>query len=247
MPPKKLLILGGTGEAAELANKLVQDFGKRLNVTVSYSGITGSQPDLPCSIRVGGFGGASGLRRYIKEEGVDCLIDATHPFAQNISRNASDVEIPSLRLMRPIWERMPEDNWINVPSMEAAAHYVKNFVDPVFLSIGIKELHAFKNLEETPFIVRLLKEPEFELPLCNYEIVTGRPPFSVKAECLLFSDKKIKVLVTKNSGGGKTKAKIIAARKNAIQVVMVERPTLAPMDQVMEIQDVIDWLAQYIS
>ncbi len=249
MPGKKALILGGTGEAAELARNLCQRFGGRLDITVSYSGITGHQPDLPCEVRVGGFGGAGGLIDYIQTEGMDFLIDATHPYAEKISHHAyvaaQATEMPTLVLMRLPWEENPKDKWITVPDMNAAARMVEELARPTFLSIGVKELQAFEGLGDIPLTVRLLKEPDGGLSLETCELVVGRPPFSVEDEEALLQDKKIRVLVSKNSGGEKTYAKIEAARALGIGVVMIERPASEPLDHVATIQEVGDWLSAH--
>jgi precorrin-6A/cobalt-precorrin-6A reductase len=246
MPHKRVLILGGTGEAAALARDLVVRFGERLDVIISYSGITGHQPDLPCKIRVGGFGGAAGLIRFIDEEDIDFLVDATHPYAETISQHiyvaAQTTEIPTLVLMRLPWVQNPNDNWVVVPDMETAAQTVSELDRPTFLTIGVKELSTFENLGDVPLYVRLLKEPENGLSLDAYNIVTGRPPFSVEDEKKLLLDNNIRVMVSKNSGGDQTYAKIEAARELGIGVVMIDRPPSEPLDHVASNQEVIEWL-----
>jgi len=246
MPHKKLLILGGTSEAAELARQCVQRFGGRLDVTVSYSGITGHQPDLPCHVRVGGFGGAPGLIKYMEDQAIDYLIDATHPFAEKISYHAyvasMAMEKPTLVFIRLGWAPTPKDHWLEVPDMESAARTVEEWNKPTFLTIGVKELSKFDGLVDTSLFVRMLKEPEEELPLSTYEVITGRPPFSVEEERSLLREKKIKVLVTKNSGGDKTQNKLIAAREENVAVIMIDRPLSEPLDHVATIEEVLGWL-----
>ena len=249
MPHKKVLILGGTGEAAALSRVLVDQFGDRLDVTVSYSGITGHQPDLPCRIHVGGFGGAPGLISFIETEAVDFLVDATHPYAEKISQHAyiaaQACEVPTLVLMRLPWMENPKDHWVSVPDMESAAKMVAELARPTFLTIGIKELEAFESLGDVPLLVRLLKEPEDGLALDTYNVVTGRPPFSVEDEEKLLLEHKIRVLVSKNSGGEHTYSKIEAARELGVGVIMIDRPASEPLDHVASNQEVIDWLAAH--
>lgn len=249
MPLKKILILGGSSEAAALARHLCDRLKGRVDVVVSYSGITGHQPDLPCSVHVGGFGGASGLIEYIAEQRVDFMIDATHPYAEKISQNiyvaAQATEVPCVVLMRLPWMAGPKDRWLSVSNMEEAAQKVGEFNVPTFLSIGIKELSAFEELGDVPLLVRLLKQPDEDLNLDHYELVCARPPFDVEAEKQLMRSHNIRLLVTKNSGGEKTISKIQAARELGIAVVMVDRPPSEPLDHVATISDVEDWLLHH--
>lgn len=247
MSAKKLLILGGTGEAASLAKKVVAQFGDRLDVTVSYSGVTGHQPDLPCAVRVGGFGGAHGLISYLESEAVSYLIDATHPFAEKISQHAyvaaNALGLPVLAFKRPPWVPQPKDRWLDVDDMDRAVEILDELKAPAFLTIGIKELHKFANLPDVPLLVRLVNESSERLPLENYQTVIARPPFSVEQERKLIKDYNIRVLVTKNSGGDQTAAKLIAAREEGISVIMINRPPAEPLEDTYSFEDALTWLA----
>lgn len=247
MPAKKLLILGGTGDAARLAKKIVAQFGDRLEVTVSYSGVTGHQPELPCAVRVGGFGGAPGLIRYLESEEVSYLIDATHPFAEKISQHvyvaAQALGLPVLVFKRPPWVAQPKDRWLEVDDMDRAADILDDLKAPAFLTIGVKELHKFADLPDVPLLVRLVNESAEPLALANYQCVIGRPPFSVEQERKLIQDYKIKVLVTKNSGGDQTAAKLVAAREEGISVIMINRPPAEPLEETYSFEDSLIWLA----
>ncbi|WP_028879966.1 cobalt-precorrin-6A reductase [Terasakiella pusilla] len=246
MPAKKLLILGGTGEAASLEKRVVAQFGDRLEVTVSYSGVTGHQPELPCNVRVGGFGGAHGLITYLEKEGVSYLIDATHPFADKISQHvyvaAQTLGLPVLVFKRPPWVAQPKDRWLEVDNMDRAAEILEDLKAAAFLTIGIKELHKFADLPDVPLLVRLVNESSDPLPLANYQTVIGRPPFGVEQERKLIQDYKIRVLVTKNSGGEQTTSKLIAAREEGISVIMINRPPAEPLEETYNFEDALAWL-----
>ncbi len=246
MPAKKLLILGGTGEAAKLAKLVVDCFQDRLDVTVSYSGITGHQPDLPCHVHVGGFGGAQGLMTYMRDQKIDFLVDATHPFAEKISQHAyvasNGLKIPVIVLKRPKWVPEPKDKWLEVNDMTGAVEVLRQLNAKAFLTIGIKELQQFEGLEDIPLVVRLVNEPKEDLPLANYETVIGRPPFSVEDERQLIRDHKIRVLVTKNSGGDQTMAKLEAAREEKISVIMINRPPAEPLEETSQFDEILKWL-----
>ncbi|NVJ92041.1 MAG: cobalt-precorrin-6A reductase [Methylocystaceae bacterium] len=248
MPAKKLLILGGTGEAAELAREVVQMM-PQLDVTVSYFGVTGHQPELPCHTRVGGFGGPEGLIAYMTQEGVNFLIDATHPFAEKISMSAyvasNALQCPVLAFKRPPWVPQLKDKWLEVANMADAVEAVERLGKETFLTIGVKELSAFADIPDVNFLVRLMNEPKEKLPLTNYKTVIGRPPFDVEDDRKLIRDHRIRLLVTKNSGGDQTKSKLEAARLEGIAVIMIERPAPEPMEETFDYKYVFQWLNAY--
>ncbi len=249
MSAKKLLILGGTGEAAQLARRVVDVFQGQLECIVSYSGVTGHQPDLPCKVHVGGFGGASGVIQYLEQEKVTHLVDATHPFAEKISQHAyiaaNACKIPLVFFQRPPWQPHPGDRWLEVDNMEQALEQVAKLEAKTFLTIGIKELSRFDGLGNVPFLVRLVNETKEALPLAKYESVVSHPPFDVEGEKNLMREHGIRLLVTKNSGGEQTEAKIIAARDEKIAVLMINRPPREPGEYVSNVEDVIKWLSTH--
>jgi precorrin-6A/cobalt-precorrin-6A reductase len=249
MPVKKILILGGTGEAADLARLIAQKLGSKTEVVTSYSGVTGHQPDLPGTVRVGGFGGAEGLISYIEQEGFDYIIDATHPFAEKISQScyvaALATNTERVTLVRPEWEPLHNDRWLEVPDMKEAAKLIEKLGGRVLLTIGIKELSVFADIVNAHFVVRMVKEPTEKLPFKSYEVIVGHPPFSVEEECALLKEKKIRMLVTKNSGGEKTKHKIEAARKEGVSVLMIERPAPEPGERVNSVTEALTWLIEH--
>jgi precorrin-6A/cobalt-precorrin-6A reductase len=248
VPAKKLLILGGTGEAAELARLVVQMM-PQLDVTVSYAGVTGHQPDLPCHKRIGGFGGPEGLITYMTQEEIDYLIDATHPFAERISMSAyvasNALKCPVLAFKRPPWVPQLKDKWLEVANMADAVETVERLGQASFLTIGVKELSAFADIPDVDFLVRLINEPKEKLPLANYKTVIGRPPFDVEGDRKLIRDHKIRLLVTKNSGGDQTISKLEAARLEGIAVIMIERPAPEPMEEAFDFKYVLQWLSAH--
>jgi len=222
--PTKILILGGTAEAAGLARALFGD--ARVAAITSLAGRTRAPAAVPGAVRVGGFGGPEALADYLKREGIDLVVDATHPFAARISRNAARAcnlaKVPRLLLARPPWTPQAGDNWVPVPDTEAAAAALADLGRRVFLAIGRQELAAFAGSAELWFLVRLVEAPETPPPLADHHLVLGRGPFAVEKEIDLLREHGIEVVVSKNSGGAGAAAKIAAARALKLPVVMIE-------------------------
>ncbi|CCK25933.1 Precorrin-6A reductase [Streptomyces davaonensis JCM 4913] len=226
MPPH-VLILGGTTEARELAAVLTAFPGVR--VTTSLAGRVSRPGTVTGEVRIGGFGGAEGLARWLREERVDALVDATHPFAAGITANAARAAaatgVPAVVLRRLGWEPGPEDRWHPVPSLDAAADLLPSLGRRVFLTTGRLGLAAFAHLTDLHFVVRSVEPPEPPLPP-RTEVLLARGPFTVDDETALLSAHCVDVLVTKDSGGSATSAKLTAARQLALPVVVVRRPAL---------------------
>ena len=248
----KILILGGTGDAVELAKALTTAYPHALIVT-SLAGRTKTPAPIPGKLRIGGFGGATGLATYLHEGAFTAVIDATHPFASMISKNAFEaaqtLNCPLLRLERPAWQEVMADNWIKVPDTKAAAQALNKralnkTAARVLLTTGYKDIADFAGLENLWFLVRLIDPPAVPLPLTHFELLCARGPFMQKEEIALMRDKGIDALVTKNSGGDATYGKISAARRLQIPVVMIERPKSLPSKTVSSGKQVIDWLRQ---
>ncbi len=243
----RLLILGGTTEAALLAKQLVAE--GRWDVVTSLAGATRRRRALAGKVRLGGFGGAEGLVAYLEAERFERVIDATHPYASTISRHAADactrLGLPALRLQRPPWQRQPGDRWIDVADTREAAKRLPDLANRAFLSIGRREIAAFTGLPEVWFLVRLIEAPDEPLGLAAYELLLARGPFEVASERALMDRYRIAALVAKNSGGSATYAKIEAAREAAVPVVMIARPE-APegIATAAGVEDVLAWLAR---
>lgn len=245
---KRLLILGGTAEAAELARRAGETYAGRLQVVTSLAGRLAPRRDLAGEVRSGGFGGADGLARYLDTEAIDWLIDATHPFAEAISAHAGAAcgksGVPRLVLARPPWRRHPEDDWREVDGMAGAAGLVAGLGKRAFLSVGPGSARAFSQVKGVWFLVRVIETPDHPLPLAEYELITGHPPFTVYDERRLIAEHEIDVLITKNSGGLATEAKLGAARAATIPVVMVKRPPPPPGDLVESAEAALEWLGR---
>lgn len=243
---KRLLILGGTGEAAQLAKKAAKI--DEIEVITSLAGRT-QKPTFPLgNVRIGGFGGESGLIEYLQGQKIDLVIDATHPFAAQISFNAAAATakcgLPHLMLVRPSWQQVAGDNWIEVPSNDAAAKLLPKSAQRVFLTIGRQELAAFANLKSRWFLMRMIDPPAAEALVPKGKLLLEKGPFSLEHERQLLQEYQIDLLVSKNSGGDATIAKIIAARELKIPVVMVQRPAIPNVEPVANVEAAINWLSR---
>lgn len=241
-PPARVLILGGTGEARRLAAQLAANPG--LHVTSSLAGRV-RQPQLPVGdVRVGGFGGADGLAEWLRRERIDALVDATHPFAQTITDNAvqacGHTGTPVLILRRPGWTAEPGDDWRPVPSLDAAASLLPDLGERIFLTTGRQGLAHFAALDLW-FLVRTVDPPDPPLPARTTTLL-NRGPFTVDSELALLREHRIDVVVTKDSGGRMTTAKLAAARKLGLPVVVVQRPPLPSAPHVETVTSATDWL-----
>ncbi len=238
----RLLILGGTAEAAELAARLAGD--DRLETVTSLAGLTRLPNVGTGRTRRGGFGGPEGLAAFLKDGGYDALIDATHPFAAQIARHAAEAaEIsatPRVKLVRPPFERTAEDRFVPVADIQAAADAVPEGAR-VFLAAGRRELAPFVARPDLWCLVRMIEPPAAGEPLPKGELILGRPPTDPEAEAALFKEHRIEWIVSKDSGG-RAGAKIEAARRLKLPVVLVERPLPPPGATVESVDAVIDWI-----
>jgi precorrin-6A/cobalt-precorrin-6A reductase len=241
---RRVLILGGTTEAAALARAL----GDRpdIDVTTSYAGRT-SSPTAPAGrTRVGGFGGAAGLAEYLRDEGVDVLMDATHPFAARMRWHAFEaagvVGVPCVRVERPGWSASPGDRWVRVADLAAAAPAViEGGYRRVLLTTGRTELGPFAACSGVWFLVRSIEPPDPQ-PLPHAEVVLARGPFTVAGERALMREHRIDAVVTKDSGGEATAAKLVAARELGLPVIVVDRPPSPPGPLVRTVDEALAWL-----
>ncbi|MFR9798013.1 cobalt-precorrin-6A reductase [Streptomyces sp. MS06] len=226
-PVRHILVLGGTTEARLLAAALAALPGVR--VTTSLAGRVAHPGALDGEVRTGGFGGAEGLAAWLREQRVDALVDATHPFAAAITANAARAAARTGRelvvLRRPGWQPSPGDRWRSVPSLEGAAELLPRLGRRVFLTTGRLGLAAFADLADLHFVVRSVEPPAPPLP-ARADVVLARGPFTVADERALMHRHRVDVLVTKDSGGTATAAKLTAARELGLPVVLVRRPPL---------------------
>lgn len=242
----RVLILGGTTEASELARAL--DGRSDLDVVTSFAGRTAT-PRAPAGrTRIGGFGGPAGLAEYLREAEIDVLLDATHPFAAHMRHHAATAGgaagIPRVRVERPPWVATAGDEWIKVSDLAAAAREVVGR-GRVFLTIGRTELDEFGAYDDVWFLVRSIEAPD-PLPMKRVSVVLDRGPFTVESERSLMTGHAIDVLVTKNSGGRAAAAKLFVARELEIPVVMVERPTNPSGPIVETVAAALGWLSEVV-
>lgn len=243
-PPNKILILGGTAEGRKLAD-LITEAG--LDVVTSLAGRV-KRPRLPQGeVRIGGFGGPQRMGRYLLESSIDLVIDATHPFAEKISASALEAATstgtPMLRLNRPQWTPGEGDNWLSVPSAEEAARLVQERFKRPLLTIGRQQLSAFAGDARSSYLIRCVEPPEGKLPR-RYLLMFDRGPFDFDSEHSLLRRHRIDVVVTKNSGGDATAAKLEAARSLHIPVIMIERPPSPPVPTVHTVAEAAQWIVE---
>ncbi|MEM6385035.1 MAG: cobalt-precorrin-6A reductase [Pseudomonadota bacterium] len=241
-----LLILGGTTEARLLAHA-VADAG--LKAIYSYAGRTKLPEPLPVPTRIGGFGGPDGLADYIGQAGVTHIIDATHPFAETMSKNAvlaaARLARPLLALTRPPWKAHARDTWIHAPDMESAVAALDTDPQRVFLAIGRKEIARFAQQPQHHYLLRLVDAPSSPPPLPHHDIVVAKGPFNVEADRALLLKYGIGLIVSKNAGGTGARAKLEAARGLDIPVLMVDRPRLPKREEVHSVDDAIAWVQSH--
>jgi precorrin-6A/cobalt-precorrin-6A reductase len=223
MPPRRILVFGGTGEARALAAELL---AAGFAPITSLAGVT-RQPQLPPGeVQIGGFGGTAGIAAFVKRNDIAALVDATHPFAERISRHAcsaaSDAGIPCLRLERPAWVAEAGDNWIDVPGTAQAVAALPRDAR-VMVTVGRKAIASFFGRDDLKGVVRMIEAPPLPVPE-GWTLLLERPPFQLESELALLHKHRIGYLVAKNSGAPSVTAKILAARQKQIAVVMIARP-----------------------
>lgn len=242
----KLLVLGGTAEAAELTARLAgpNGPGDRLETVTSLAGLTRLPNVGTGRLRRGGFGGPDGLAAFLKDEGYAALVDATHPFAARIAAHAAEAadiaHVPRMKLLRPPFERTAEDRFVPVADIHVAAAILPRNAR-VFLAAGRREVAPFAARSDLWCLVRMIEPPAAGEPLPKGELILGRPPTDPDAEVALLTKHRIGWIVSKDSGG-RAVAKIIAARRLGLPVVLVERPKPPPGPTVATVDAVIDWI-----
>ena len=246
---KNILILGGTGEARELAQRIHTSIGKRVKITSSLVGMRSKPPILPGKVRYGGFGGVPGLTSYLSKKNIDMVIDATHPFSKNISKNATiacgdskNGGIPRLLLTRALWNIPPSAKWIEVENLKTAANHLLGNSRRVFLTTGLRGLNNFSDCTDLWFLIRLIDQPVETLPLNDFKVIIGRPPYDLKQELSILSEHSIDTLVAKHAGGRATEAKILAASKAGVKIVLIRRPALEPGPLAETVDEALKWV-----
>lgn len=238
----RILLLGGTTEASLLARLLA---GARMDAVFSYAGRTGAPVAQPLPTRIGGFGGAEGLAAFLRAEGIGHVIDATHPFAAQMSRNAvaacAATGIPLAALERPAWTPGPGDRWTRVPDIPAAVAALPEAPARIFLAIGKLHLAGFAARPQHHYLLRLV-DPPGALPLPDAAVVIARGPFTPEGDLALLAEHRIGHIVAKNAGGMGARAKLDAARTLGLPVILIDRPVLPPRRIFTEPEEVMGWL-----
>jgi precorrin-6A/cobalt-precorrin-6A reductase len=238
----RALILGGTSDANLLAAEIAR---AGLDAVYSYGGRTRAPAEQPLPTRIGGFGGAEGLADYFRQERITHVIDATHPFAVEMSRNAvaacAETETPLIALERAPWVRTPGDNWIEVADIAAAAAALPATASRVFLAIGRQHIMPFGEKPQHAYTLRFVDPPEGALPF-KADIIVSRGPFTLDGELEMMRTRGIAWIVARNSGGDGARAKIDAARALGLPVIMISRPQLPERLRAESVADVMAWL-----
>lgn len=239
-----ILILGGTAEARKLADGLAGD--PRFTTELSLAGRTRAPAEQAVPVRIGGFGGAEGLATYLKDKAITILIDATHPYAARMSRNAAEAaklaDVPLIALRRSPWQQQSGDRWIEVGSVREAVDALGETPRKVFLTLGRQELLPFEAAPQHHYLIRSVDpvEPPLDVPQAIY--LTSRGPFAELDEMRLLQEHSIDVIVAKNSGGPSSYGKIAAAGTLGIEVILVRRPDLPDVPSVETIEEMLAWL-----
>jgi len=238
-----LLILGGTTEASDLAQVLAD---RGIRAVFSYAGRVGTPRPQPLPTRVGGFGGVDGLTAYLRDHDITHVIDATHPFASGMSRNAvtacQRAGIPLAALTRPPWQPTSGDQWRTVADIDAAVSALDGPAKRVFLALGRMHLSAFARQPQHHYLLRLVDQPDTP-PLPDCTVVVARGPFNTGDDTALMQDHRTDLLICKNSGGSGARAKLDAARALGIPVLMIARPDLPQRLELATPDQVLDWLS----
>lgn len=237
----RILLLGGTTEASLLARALA---AVGADAVFSYAGRTDSPVAQPLSTRVGGFGGVSGLVAYLRAEQIGAVVDATHPFAAQMSRNAIEAcrlaGVPLVGLQRAAWVAGKGDRWSHVDSIEAAVDALPRAAARVFLAIGKQNLQAFA-AKPHHYLLRLVDAPDVP-PLPDCTVLLARGPFEAADDMALMVAHNISHIVAKNAGGAGAEAKLVAARALNLPVILIDRPALPARRVVGSVAEVMAWL-----
>jgi len=217
-----------------------------ITAVFSYAGRTDAPMAQPLPTRIGGFGGVAGLVDYLIAEDITHVVDATHPFAAQMSRNAltacATLQTPLIALERSAWTALPQDTWIMVPDTAAAVAALPEVPARVFLAIGKQTLGDYAAKPQHHYLLRLVDRPQDPLPLPNTTIILARGPFTEAGDRALLQDHNITHIVAKNAGGKGAQAKLGAARALGLALIMIERPALPPRKIARTVAEVMDWI-----
>ena len=238
----RALLLGGTTEASLLARKLAE---AGIDAVFSYAGRTEAPVAQPLPTRIGGFGGVAGLLDFLRAEQISHVVDATHPFAAQMSRNAiaacAEAGVPLVAFERPGWIAGPQDRWTHVSDMDEAVVALPDAPARVFLAIGKQNLAGFAAKPQHHYLLRLVDAPQ-AAPLPDCTVILSRGPFSVAGDLDLLTTHRISHIVAKNAGGSGAEAKLVAARDLGLPVILIDRPALPSRTVLSDLAQVMAWL-----
>lgn len=238
-----VLLLGGTTEASALAGLLAT---QGIAATLSYAGRTENPRTQPVPVRVGGFGGVTGLAGYMRSHRVTHLVDATHPFANTMSAHAVDAArlagVALIALTRPAWQPVAGDRWTRVPDIDGAVAALDGPARRVMLAMGRTHVEAFAAQPQHHYLLRFVDAPERPPALPHHSLIVDRGPFTVASDSRLMQDHAIDLVLCKNAGGPGAEAKLIAARQLGLPVLMIDRPAIPGRTEVTRPEDVLAWL-----
>jgi precorrin-6A/cobalt-precorrin-6A reductase len=247
--PLRVLLLGGTSEAAHLAERLASIPG--IAATLSLAGRTINPAAGPLPIRVGGFGGVAGLADYLVRENIALVIDATHPFAAQISNNAiaaaAATGVSLIAIERPKWSRVNGDDWDEHATIEAAIAALPEAPQKIFSALGRSSLAALSAAPQHHYVIRVVDPITPPPGLPHATIITGRGPFRTEDDAALFRRYDIQSVLAKNAGGNAAYAKIEAARQLGLKVHMIRRPKIGERPTVNSVDEAMAWIAAHHS
>ncbi len=236
-------MLGGTTEASALAKSLAD---RDVDAVFSYAGRTRSPIKQPLPTRVGGFGGVDGLAEFLKKENIVQVVDATHPFAAQMSSNAvaacAQTGVALCGFERAAWKAGKGDRWSHVVDIAGAVAALPKTAHRVFLAIGKQNLSAFFIAPQHRYLLRLVDAPTSEMLLPNCDVVIDRGPFATSSDKDLLSHHKTQIIISKNSGGTGARAKLDAARELGLDVIMIDRPNVPSRMILGDLDQVLRWL-----
>jgi precorrin-6A/cobalt-precorrin-6A reductase len=245
----RILILGGTMEARELAERLASRAD--LEIVVSLAGRTKAPAPQPVPVRSGGFGGVAGLAEYLRQQRIDALIDATHPYANVISANAMvaarHAGVPLIALRRPAWAPIAGDRWSDATDAPDAVRALGERPRRVFVTLGRSELAPLTNAPQHFYLIRSVDPVEPPLPLPRACYLVDRGPFREADDTKLMRAHAIDAVIAKNSGGTASYGKIAAARALGVEVIMLRRPAPPGVTAVETVDEIIAWLDHAIA
>ncbi|WP_417586419.1 cobalt-precorrin-6A reductase [Pararhodobacter oceanensis] len=238
-----LLVLGGTSEATALCQRLSE---AGIRATLSYAGRVARPARQALPQRIGGFGGVEGLIAYLRNNAITHVIDATHPFAAQMSTNAvaacAELGVPLVALTRLPWQAEAGDDWINVSDIAGAVAALQRPAMRVMLAVGRMHLAEFAPNPQHFYLLRLIDAPDAPLPFPDCEVVQARGPFTLADDLELMRAQRIDLVVSKNAGGGGASAKIEAARALGLPVIMIDRPAIPARREMHSVEEVLAFI-----